>query len=165
MSRPPPTTACIIASSTAAVTVTGKGCGDAVEHHVDAAAAQLGEPVVGDRGADQGLAGEVLQAEADQLVVGRDDDVGVAGCATGQGVADRVPGAWICAFTTPGEQARRPERDGRGQPEQRVGGDLGRQVERSSGSAKSMLSVYSRSRRVVRSWFSPPSTTVRALAR
>jgi len=50
-------------------------CG--VEHHVDAAAGQFGEPVIRDGRGDDGLAGQILQPEAGQLVVGGNHHVAV----------------------------------------------------------------------------------------
>ena len=107
----------------------GEGLRDAVQHHVHAAVPQLGQPFLGDGGADQGLAGEVLQAEADELVVRRHHDVGIPGGLAGQRGAE--PGARRLdpRLHHAREQMGRPQGRGHGQPEQGVVGDLGRQVE------------------------------------
>ena len=107
----------------------GEGLRDAVQHHVHAAASQLGQSFLGDGGADQGLAGEVLQAEADELVVRRHHDVGLPGGLARQGCAE--PGARRLdpRLRRPREQMGRPQGRGHGQPEQRVVADLRRQVE------------------------------------
>ena len=79
---------------------------------------------------DEGLAGEVLEAEADELVVGRDDDVAVAGGLAGQRGAE--PGARAPATSRlhrAGQLVQRPRGRRRGEPEQRVGVEPGRQVE------------------------------------
>jgi hypothetical protein len=59
-----------------------------VDDQVDAAGLEVGEVVVGDRGGDQGLARQVLEAEAGELVVRRHEDVAVTCGAAGQAVGD-----------------------------------------------------------------------------
>ena len=109
--------------------MTENGCGTRVEHHVHAAASQLFEPLVRDGGADEGLAGEVFQAEADELVVRRNDDVGAPGGLTSQGVAEAGARCRDLRLHHAGQQVHGPQGGGRGQSEQWVGGDPRREIE------------------------------------
>ena len=127
--RLPPTSACIIASSTAALTVTAKGCGTTSSTMSTPRAAQVGQALVGDRRADDRLAGEVLEVEADELVVRRDDHVGVPGGPAGQGVADEGPRGLDARPQRSGQPTHRPQRGRRRQLQERVAGHPGGQVE------------------------------------
>ena len=92
-----------------------------VDHHVHTAGGQFGEPIVVDRGRHERLAGEILEAEALQLLVGRHHDVGLAGGrARHQAVVD---------------EAGNPDvgLDRVGQHLQRHHGDVGRDPERGNG--------------------------------
>ena len=91
-----------------------------VDHQVDPPAAELREPLVRDRRGDERLPGEVLQAEAAQLVVRRDHHVGVPCRLASQRMTDELAGGVDLGLHRAWQPAKRPQPDVGGQVEQRV---------------------------------------------
>jgi len=103
--------------------------GSGVQHHVNAAAGQVGETVLRDGRGDDGLAGQILQPEAGQLVVGGNHDVTVAGGASRHRIADPATRCLDQRLQVTREPPDRPHSHVGCQPEDGVGVQPGRQVQ------------------------------------
>ena len=99
-----------------------------VEHHVDVALREVGEPVVRDRRGDDGLAGEVVEVEGEQLVEAGDDDVAVRREPVGQRLRQPAAGSLDPRLDPDRQSSYRPHRGLGGEVEERVRVDLRRHV-------------------------------------
>ena len=158
-------TACIIASSTAALTVTSNGCGT-----LSSTMSTPRSPSSVSRSSEIAELMRVLPARSSRPKPTSSSYVATTTSASraarrASAVLNPVPGAWIFAFTVPGRRCTGSSAAATASPSTGLPATLLGRSKRSSGSANSMLSVNSRSSRVVRAWLRPPRTTVRAFER